>query len=114
MEKNPFKAAVFYQNQLAGVLEKTSRGYEFIYASSYLNDPGARPISLSLPLRVKKYESPRLFSFFDGLLPEGWLLELTSSIAKIDQTDKFRLLLHIGRDPLGAVSVKPWEGNEGE
>jgi len=53
------------------------------------------------------YESPRLFSFFDGLLPEGWLLDVTSSTANIDANDKFGLLLHTGEDPIGAVSILP-------
>lgn len=107
MQSDPHKAVVFYGDKRAGILSKYSKGYEFIYDSSYLNDPDARPISLSLPLRVEKYGSPRLFSFFDGLLPEGWLLDVTSSFAKIDRDDKFRLLLHTGFDPIGAVSVRP-------
>lgn len=114
MERESFKAAVFYQGKKAGVLAKTGKGYEFTYDSAYLNEHGARAISLSLPLQPEKYESTRLFSFFDGLLPEGWLLELTSTVAKIDKEDKFRLLLHTGRDPIGAVSLKPLEGDENE
>ncbi|MBI4396769.1 MAG: HipA N-terminal domain-containing protein [Elusimicrobia bacterium] len=114
MENTPLKAAVFFQGRRAGVLSKKAKGYEFIYDSSYLNEPNARAISLSFSLRVEKFESPRLFSFFDGLLPEGWLLELTSTAAKIDKDDKFRLLLHTGRDPIGAVSVKPLGGDENE
>lgn len=114
MERQSSKAAVFYQNRQAGLLIKTGKGYEFVYDPAYLHSPGARPISLSLPLQQEKFESTQLFSFFDGLLPEGWLLELTSAIAKIDKEDKFRLLLHTGRDPIGAVSLKPLEeeGNE--
>ena len=112
MEKQPLRAAVFHQDKRAGVLIKTEKGYEFIYDSAYLNDPDARSISLSMPLRSEKYVSPRLFSYFDGLLPEGWLLELTCAAAKIDKDDKFRLLLHTGRDPLGAVSLRPHEGED--
>ena len=114
LKRAPLKAAVFYQGRRAGVLAETGQGYEFTYDPGYLNESGTRPISLSLPLRVEKYESTRLFPFFDGLLPEGWLLELTSRAAKIDKADKFRLLLHTGQDPIGAVSLRPLERNENE
>ena len=113
-EKEKTKAAaVFYRSRLAGTLRKTKAGYEFEYHPGYLRLPEARPISLSLPLREKAYKSPRLFSFFDGLLPEGWLLDITCKAAKIDENDKFGLLLHTGRDPIGAVSVKPAETTDG-
>ena len=110
MEDETTRAAVYYRDKKAGVLTKSAAGYEFAYDPIYLLDPGAQPISLSMPLRAEKYESAKLFSFFDGLLPEGWLLDLISISIKIDKNDKFRLLLHTGRDPIGAVSFRPLEG----
>jgi serine/threonine-protein kinase HipA len=101
------RAAVFYGQKLAGMLTKTADGFEFAYDGNYLSEPAPSPISLSMPLRPEKYESKALFPFFDGLLPEGWLLEMICATAKIDPEDKFRLLLHTGGDPIGAVSVKP-------
>lgn len=103
------QAVVFYGQKRAGLLTHKKDGFEFTYDRAYLSDPEAMPISLALPLREEKYESADLFPFFDGLLPEGWLLDLTCSIAKIDKNDKFRLLLHTGQDPVGAVSVRPIE-----
>src|ERR1019366_2448851 len=99
-------AEIFYQNKRTGKLRKTEKGFEFVYDPAYLSEKGALPISLSLPLRPEKYESKMLFPFFDGLLPEGWLLDLICASAKIDKNDKFRLLLHTGQDPIGAVSIK--------
>src|SRR3989344_2134844 len=101
------EAAIFYGKKRAGLLRKSESGYEFAYDENYLKDSGAFPISLSLPLRPEKYESRELFPFFEGLLPEGWLLNITAATAKIDKEDKFHLLLHTGEDPIGAVSVKP-------
>lgn len=101
------KAQVFYKQKPAGILTKTKNGYEFAYDRAYLSEASAEPISLSMPLREEKYESKELFPFFDGLLPEGWLLDLTCAIAKIDEDDKFALLIHTGEDPAGAVSVRP-------
>ena len=102
-------ASVLYKDKRAGTLRKTVTGFEFVYVSSYLEDPNAAPISLSMPLRPEKYESNILFPFFDGLLPEGWFLDVVSSKLKVDKHDKFKLLLHMGRDPIGAVSVMPFD-----
>lgn len=112
MTEREQRAAVFMFDQRAGTLSKMADGFRFYYDPAYLKKPQARPISFSMPLRAEAYESPRLFSFFDGLLPEGWLLDLTTTGAKIDKNDKFSLLLHTGRDPLGAVSVRPLTNNE--
>lgn len=100
------RAIVYYGAKEAGELVKKPGGYEFTYNAAYLSDPESMPISLAMPLAQAKYESPTLFPFFDGLLPEGWLLELTCKAAKIDKDDKFDLLLHTGKDPVGAVSVR--------
>ncbi len=107
MEKHEERAIVYYGDKEAGELTKKPGGYEFAYNAAYLSDPAAMPISLSMPLAQARFESPALFPFFDGLLPEGWLLELTCTAAKIDKNDKFRLLLHTGKDPVGAVSIRP-------
>lgn len=103
------RASVFFGSKRAGLLTKKAGGYEFAYDAGYLADPAAAPISLSLPLREARFEAEELFPFFEGLLPEGWLLELTCAAAKIDKDDRFALLLHTGRDPVGAVSVLPVE-----
>lgn len=107
MENQEERAIVFYGSKEAGELVKNPGGYEFTYKPDYLRDPDSMPISLAMPLIENKYVSPTLFPFFDGLLPEGWLLELTCTSAKIDKNDKFHLLLHTGKDPVGAVSVRP-------
>ena len=105
----PDRAAVYFRDRKAGTLSRLPTGYEFAYDPGYASDPSAQPISLSLPLRPEKYSSPVLFPFFEGLLPEGWLLDLVSSTAKIDKADRFRLLLHACADPIGAVSLSPLE-----
>ncbi|GAA4413195.1 hypothetical protein GCM10023187_41240 [Nibrella viscosa] len=70
------KAAVYLHQELAGHLAETDEGYEFSYDADYLNQPGARPVSLTLPLTATPYRSTVLFPFFDGLIPEGWLLTI--------------------------------------
>jgi serine/threonine-protein kinase HipA len=105
-------AIVYYQDKAAGLLKKTLAGYEFLYNPDYIKDTNSRPISLSIPLSEKKYFSADLFPFFENLLPEGWLLELTVSRLKIDKNDKFNLLLHVGNDTVGAVRIEPMEEAE--
>lgn len=102
-------ALVYYDGKMAGLIKKTEEGYVFEYAQEYINSPEAIPISLTMPLEKKKFESTKLFPFFDGLLPEGWLLNITSRALKIDKEDKFELLLHIGKDTIGAISIIPQE-----
>ena len=105
------RAFVYYGNKKAGVLWNTNDSYVFEYDANYIKDSNSRPISLSFPLTDKKFRSEKLFPFFEGLLPEGWLLAVTSKSLKIDVDDKFGLLLHVGKDTIGAVSIIPEENN---
>lgn len=106
------KALVYYNDKPAGILSKTDTGYLFEYLPEYAALPRARPVSLSLPINKVKFESEILFPFFEGLLPEGWLLDITSKALKIERENKFELLLKVGRDTAGAVSVVSQEEEE--
>jgi serine/threonine-protein kinase HipA len=101
------KAFVYLQESKAGLLEKTENGYRFYYFKEYLSSQDAQQISLTLPLTDEPYESERLFSFFLGLIPEGWLLDLTSRTLKIDAENPFDILLATGGDCIGAVKIVP-------
>ena len=103
------KAKVLYSNQLAGYLEKTDNGYSFIYDQDYLKSDHPRPVSQTLPLSPYTQTSRTLFPFFDGLIPEGWLLNIASNHWKIDRTNRFELLITLCRDTIGAVTVEPIE-----
>ncbi|GAC1314933.1 MAG: HipA N-terminal domain-containing protein [Mucilaginibacter sp.] len=101
------KGLVFFQDALAGVLAETDDGYKFTYQAEYLEHKDAKPVSLTLPLSTQKYESKVLFAFFDGLIPEGWLLDLATTHWKVKSNDRFELLLLTCRDAIGAVTVIP-------
>ncbi len=101
------KGLVYFQDALAGVLAETDDGYEFTYQAEYLEHKDAKPVSLTLPLSTRKYESKVLFAFFDGLIPEGWLLDLATTHWKVKSNDRFELLLLTCRDAIGAVTVIP-------
>lgn len=99
------KARIYYNGRLAGQLAETEEGYEFTYDESYL--AGGTPISFTLPLRQAPFVSARLPGFFENLVAEGWLRKLQSQAQKIDESDRFGLLLRNGRDLVGAVTVIP-------
>lgn len=96
------KAKVNYKDRLAGYLFETGNGYQFIYDEDFIR--AGQPISVSLPLRKEPYEAKELFSFFEGLLPEGWYLDIVSATAKVDAHDSFGLLLATTSDTIGAVT----------
>lgn len=98
-------ARIYYQDALAGLLTESDTGYEFAYNKSYLETPDAKAISLTLPISINKYHSNTLFAFFDGLIPEGWLLDIAKDHWKVKGNDRFELLLLTCRDSIGAVSV---------
>ncbi len=101
------KANVYVGNNLAGVLTEDDLGYEFRYDSDYLKSEGAEAVSLTLPLSAKPYRDKVLFPFFDGLIPEGWLLDIAEQSWKISARDRFSLLLACCKDCIGNVSVIP-------
>ena len=90
----------------AGVLEETDEGYLFTYDPTYLQGADAVAVSLSLPLREAPYPSRMLHPFFDGLIPEGWLLDVVAETWKVSPRDRMGLLLTCCRDCIGAVSVR--------
>ncbi len=99
------KAKIFFGDDLAGKLVEDEEGYAFFYETSYLNAQHTEPVSLTLPLSDKPYRSQVLFPFFDGLIPEGWLLDIAEKNWKLDERDRMGLLLACCRDCIGAVSV---------
>lgn len=99
------KAYVYVRDQYAGILSETDAGYTFLYDEEYLNSEGASAASLTLPISSIPYTSETLFPFFDGLIPEGWLLEVVSRNWKVDTKDRFGLLLVSCKDPIGNVSI---------
>lgn len=101
------KGKVFFGNELAGIISETDEGYEFVYDGKYLEANKDQPISLTLPLQKEKFTSKVLFSFFDGLIPEGWLLEVATDYWKVKSNDRFELLMLTCRDTIGAVTVVP-------
>lgn len=100
------EAHIFMYNSFAGILAEVDGGYSFSYDPNYENNTTLPPISLTLPKRKEPYYSKVLFPFFDGLIPEGWLLNVVTRNWKIDIHDRFGLLLLSCKDCIGAISVQ--------
>ena len=104
------QAKVYYQDDLAGILVETDDGeYEFTYDKEYVRSFPGRFLTFTMPVLEKTYRSNRLFPFFEGLIPEGWLLEIASKNWKINRNDRMGLLLACCKNCIGAVSVVPIE-----
>lgn len=106
------QANIFYKDRLAGILTENDEGYEFRYLPVYLSSETAKAVSLTLPLREAPYTSPVLFPFFDGLIPEGWLLDVALRNTDISILDRMSLLLTCCKDCIGTVSVVSVERKE--
>jgi serine/threonine-protein kinase HipA len=97
------KARVLVNGISAGILEELTRGkYKFTYETDY---HGA-PVSLTMPLKTSHYEFDKFPSFFEGLLPEGVMLEALLRKYKLDKNDYFGQLIKVGRDVVGAVTIE--------
>lgn len=103
------KGKVYYKDLFAGIISEGDNGFGFSYDKNYLKLEKAKPISLTMPLQSEAYTSQVIFPFFDGLIPEGWLLDIAEKNWKIDERDRMGLLLTFCKDCIGAVSVIPME-----
>lgn len=102
-------AEVYLYDCLAGRLQEDENGYTFQYDERYLASSPVR-LSVNFPLQREPFHSPVLFPFFDGLIPEGWLLQLATENWKLNSNDRMGLLLACCRDCIGAASIREVAG----
>ncbi|TXD81408.1 toxin HipA [Subsaximicrobium wynnwilliamsii] len=97
------RAIVFVHGKRAGILtELSANDYSFNYDEHY----ESAAVSLTMPTSHKKYSYKSFPPFFEGLLPEGVMLEGLLRIGKIDKKDYFSQLIATGNDLVGSVTVK--------
>ncbi|USD25934.1 HipA N-terminal domain-containing protein [Flagellimonas marinaquae] len=96
---------IWVNNNLAGILMEDEEGYHFTYSKNYLKSENPVAVSLTLPLQEKPFHSDFLFPFFDGLIPEGWLLDIAHKNWKLNPRDRMGLLLATCKDCIGNISV---------
>ncbi len=100
-------AIVLFRDIVAGRLVEDENGYTFSYDADYLANENAEPISLTFPLTSEPYQSNVLFPFFDGLIPEGWLLDIALRNTDVSILDRMSLLLLCCKECIGSISVVP-------
>lgn len=99
---------VYYKEHYAGTITETDEGdYVFQYDATYVKSHPTKFISFTMPVRNEAYVDNKLFPFFEGLIPEGWLLDIATKNWKINRNDRMGLLLACCQNCIGAVSVVP-------
>ena len=101
------QAGIYVNDIYCGILTEDEEGFHFVYDKAYLALPDARSLSPTMPLTSQQYDKEMMFPVFDGLIPEGWLLDIATTSWKIDLRDRMSLLMACCRDCIGNISVKP-------
>lgn len=97
---------VWFGNRLAGHLREDEENHIcFSYDPDWLEGDGF-PISISMPLSYGD-EEVKAHAWFTGLLPEGDARAHACEINGVNESDNMGLLLAIGADCAGALSVLP-------
>src|SRR6202451_1435657 len=99
---------VYLHNELTGQLVQDDGGQmAFNYAASWLNKPGATPLSQSLPLRKERFKRNECRAFFAGILPEESKREIIARNLGISARNDYAMLEQIGGECAGAVTFIP-------
>jgi serine/threonine-protein kinase HipA len=96
-------AEVFQQKKLAGLLEELE---DNSFRFTYLPDYEGEPVSFAMPIKQKIYNFKKFPPVFEGLLPEGIMLEAFLRQKKIDRDDYFSQLVEVGKDLVGSLTIK--------
>ena len=109
------RGRVYYKDNLSGIITETDEGeYVFQYDENYVKEYPEKFITFTMLVSNISYTDKRLFPFFEGLIPEGWLLDIASENWKINRNDRMGLLLACCHNCIGAVSIKPIPTDDGE
>jgi serine/threonine-protein kinase HipA len=99
---------VYLYADLVGYLVQDDGGQIFFnYTESWLNKPGATPLSQSLPLRKERFKGKQCRAFFAGILPEESKREIIASNLGISARNDYAMLERIGGECAGAVTFIP-------
>jgi serine/threonine-protein kinase HipA len=98
-------ATVWMHKKQVGTLTELDEGksYRFAYEPQYLGEP----ISATMPVKTQTFTFTHFPPFFEGVLPEGVMLDNLLRTYKLDKNDFLGQLLVLGGDLPGAVEVYP-------
>ena len=103
------RAKIYISGTFCGVLTEDFDGYHFQYDANYLQMESAVALSPTMPLQAEPFSKEFMFPVFDGLIPEGWMLDIVDKSWKINPRDRMKLLLLCCKDCIGNISVLPYE-----
>ena len=99
---------VYLHRELVGHLIQNDGGQMvFDYAESWLEKPGATPLSHSLPLREKRFTRKECRGYFAGVLPEESKRAIIARNLGISERNDYSMLERIGGECAGAVTFVP-------
>jgi serine/threonine-protein kinase HipA len=99
---------VYLHSGFVGHLTQDNGGQMiFQYAESWLDRPGASPLSQSLPLRKERFSRNECRGYFGGILPEESKREIISRNLGISARNDYAMLEQIGGECAGAVTFVP-------
>lgn len=99
---------VRWGEQTVGQLTQDEHGdLGFVYATTWLADPDAPPLSASLPKRTKAFRKKECRPFFAGLLPEQTQREVVARALGVSAANDFSLLDRLGGEVAGAIELLP-------
>ena len=100
--------AVWWGDHIVGRLVIDRHGeMKFAYGVDWQEAPGARAISVSLPLRSEPFSRRESRPFFEGLLPEESQRIAAARALGVSHQNEFRLLEKLGGEVAGALSLWP-------
>ncbi len=96
---------VYKKDMPVGLVWEDENGYSFQYNKDYLFKPVYGEVSKTLPLRSEPFTDKNMLPFFDGLIPEGWLLQIAIENWKLNPRDRMSLLLTLCQDCVGDIAI---------
>lgn len=100
---------VFMNGVRCGVIEQDARGgVTFVHDENYLSGPDPTPLSLSMPLALRRHRKRAIVPFLDGLITDN--ATARRAIATrfgVSAHNPVALLSHIGADVAGALQILP-------
>jgi len=87
-----------------GTVSEEDGQLSFAYRDDWRSDPGAFPLSLSMPLSIAEHPHTRIDAFLWGLLPDNdRILAEWARRFRVSTQSVFDLIAHVGQDCAGAV-----------
>ena len=77
----------------------------FQYDEEYLSRDDSKAISISLPIQKDPFSEDQTRTFFDGLLPEGFMRKTIAGNMHFDERDYLSILYYLGKECLGAIRI---------